>query len=160
MIHDIDIVLSLVNSELERVSACGLRLASASEDVANARLEFRNGCTASLTASRISEKKERRMRVFQKGSYITVDYLDPGVNIQKFKGDLREAADPSQSIALLEPEMDQAEPLKAELSAFADCILNDTVPLVTGRDGLRALQAEEEIMREIEKRNQRLKGKT
>ena len=69
------------------------------------------------------------------------------------------AADLSQAINCIEPKIDQVEPLKAELSAFADCILNDTVPLVTGRDGLRALQAAEEIMREIEKRNQRLKGK-
>ena len=160
MIHDIDIVLSLVNSELERVSACGLCLVSGSEDIANARLEFRNGCAASLTASRISGKKERQMRVFQKDSYITVDYLNPGVQIQKIKDGPRKAADPSQSIACIEPKIEQVESLKEELSSFADCILNDTVPLVTGRDGLRALQAAEEIMREIEKRNQKLKGKT
>ena len=87
MIHDIDIVLSLVNSELERVSAIGISLVSGSEDIANARLEFRNGCVANLTASRISDKKERQMRVFQKDAYITVDYLNPGVKIQKLKGD-------------------------------------------------------------------------
>jgi len=158
MIHDIDIVLSLVNSELERVSASGLCLVSGSEDIANARLEFRNGCAASLTASRISGKKERQMRVFQKDSYITVDYLNPGVQIQQIKDGPRKTADPSQSIAYIEPKIEQVESLKAELSSFAECILNDTVPLVTGRDGLRALQAAEEIMREIEKRNERLKA--
>ena len=159
MIHDIDIVLSLVDSELELVSAIGDSLASGSEDIANVRLEFKNGCVASLTASRISGKKERKMRFFQKDSYITVDFLNPGVKVHKLKGDPRGVSDLSQVMELIEPQIDKVEQLKAELGSFADCIINDTIPLVSGRDGLRALQVAEEIMGEIEKRNQRLKGK-
>lgn len=160
MIHDIDIVLSLVNSELERVSAIGYSLVSDREDIANARLEFKNGCVANLTASRISSKKERKMRLFQENSYVTVDFLNPGVKVHKLKGDPRRVSDLSQVMELIEPKIDKVEQLKAELGAFADCIINDTIPLVSGRDGLRALQVAEEIMGEIEKRNQRLKGKT
>lgn len=159
MIHDIDIVLTLVKSELERVSAAGLALVSGSEDIAHAQLEFKNGCVANLTASRISGKKERQMRVFQKDSYITVDYLNPGVSIHKLKGDPRGVSDLSQMVDCTEPKVDKTEQLKAELASFADCIINNAVPLVTGRDGLRALQVAEEIRGEIEKRNQRLKGK-
>ncbi|MBI5806749.1 Gfo/Idh/MocA family oxidoreductase [candidate division TA06 bacterium] len=160
MIHDIDIVLSLVNSELERVSAIGCSLVSGREDIANARLEFKNGCVANLTASRISGKKERKMRFFQKDSYVAVDFLNHGVRVHKLKGDPGGVSDLSQVMELIEPEIDQVEQLKAELGSFADCIINDTIPLVSGRDGLRALQVAEEIMEEIEKRNQRLKGKT
>ena len=160
MIHDIDIVLSLVNSELERVSAIGTSLVSGREDIANARLEFRNGCVASLTASRISGKKERRMRFFQEDSYISVDLLNPGVRVHRLKGDPRGVSDLSQAMELIEPKIDKVEQLKAELSAFVDCIIEDAVPVVTGQDGLRAMQAAEEIMAEIEKRNQRMKGKT
>ncbi|MDO9391078.1 MAG: Gfo/Idh/MocA family oxidoreductase [bacterium] len=159
MIHDIDIVLSLVNSELERVSAIGCSLVSDREDIANARLEFKNGCVANLTASRISGKKERKMRFFQKDSYITVDFLNHGVKFHKLKGDPRGVSDLSQVMELIEPQIDKVEQLKAELGSFADCIINDTIPLVSGRDGLRALQVAEEIMGEIEKRNQRLRGK-
>lgn len=160
MIHDIDIVLSFVDSELERVSAIGCSLVSGREDIANARMEFRNGCVANLTASRISNKKERRMRFFQEYSYVTVDFLNPGVRVHKLKGDPRGVSDTSQVMEIIEPKIGKVEQLKAELGSFADCISNDTIPLVSGRDGLRALQAAEEIMLEIEKRNHRLKGKT
>ncbi|MDO9026726.1 MAG: hypothetical protein Q7U87_02465, partial [bacterium] len=100
------------------------------------------------------------MRLFQSDSYIAVDFLNPGVRIHKLKGDPRGVSDLSQVVDIIEPKVDQVEQLKAELGAFADCIINDTIPLVTGRDGLLALQVAEEIMGEIEKRNQRLKGKT
>ncbi|MBI4727067.1 Gfo/Idh/MocA family oxidoreductase [candidate division TA06 bacterium] len=157
MIHDIDIILTFVHSELERVSAAGLSLVSGKEDIANARLEFRNGCLANLTASRISSKKERKARFFQLDSYISVDYLNPGVKICKLNGDPRGVSDLSKVVDCIEPEIAKTEQLKAELSSFADCILDGAVPLVTGQDGLRALQVAEKIMKEIKKRNERLK---
>jgi len=157
MIHDIDIVLNFVRSELERVTAIGLCLASGKEDIANAWLEFANGCLANLTASRISGKKERRARFYHADSFISVDYLTPGVKVLKLKGDPKGSLDPAKMVDCIEPEIDKTEQLKAELSSFADCILNNTEPLVTGNDGLRALRVAEEIMKEIEKRRERFK---
>lgn len=157
MIHDIDIVLNFVDSELERISAIGLSLVSPKEDIANARLEFRNGCVANLTASRISGKKERRTRFFQKDSYVSVDYLNPGVKVCKLKGDPKGVFDLTKMVEIIEPKIEPVEQLKAELSSFADCIINDTNPLVSGWNGLKALQVAEEIMKEIEKRNERFK---
>jgi predicted dehydrogenase len=158
MIHDIDIVLNFVSSELDRVSAIGASLVSDGVDIASARLEFKNGCVANLTASRISNKKERRMRLFQKDSYVTVDFLNPGVKVHKLKGDPRGVSGLSQVMELIEPNIDQVEQLKAELGSFADCIINDTIPLVSGRDGLRALRVAHRIMEEIEKRNRMFKN--
>ena len=152
MIHDIDIILSFFHSELERVSAIGSSLVSGNEDIANGRLEFKNGCVANLTASRISNKKERKMRIFQKDSYVTVDFLNPGVKVYKLKGPSKGMTDLSKMVDCLEPKIDKIEPLKAELAAFADCILNHTEPLITGQDGMRALKVAEAILNEIEKR--------
>jgi predicted dehydrogenase len=158
MIHDIDIVLNFVRSELERVTAIGASLVSGEVDIANARLEFANGCLANLTASRISGKKERRARFFQVGSYVSVDYLKPEAKVFKLLGGPKGVPDPSQLMECIEPKIEKAEPLKAELQAFVDCILNDAEPLVTGRDGLRALRVAHLILEEIEKRNKMFKN--
>jgi predicted dehydrogenase len=157
MIHDIDIILTLVRSELERVSAIGCSLLSQREDIANARLEFANGCVANITASRISAKKERKVRFFQRNAYISVDYLKPGIRVYRLNGEPKGAPDLSKLVDYSEPRLDQVEPLKAELSAFADCIIKDTQPAVTGQDGLRALRVAEQILQEIEKRKKIIK---
>jgi predicted dehydrogenase len=149
MIHDIDIILTLVRSDLERVSAIGYSLVSEREDIANARLEFANGCVANITASRISAKKERKVRFFQRNAYISVDYLKPEVKVYKLKGEPKGTLDLAKLIDYSEPRLDKVEPLKAELSAFIDCIDRNTEPVVTGQDGLRALKVAEQILKEI-----------
>jgi predicted dehydrogenase len=156
MIHDIDIILSFVRSEVEHISAIGFNPVSDKEDIANARLEFANGCVANVTASRISVKKERKARFFQRNAYINVDYMKPDVKVYKLKGDPKGMIDLATMVEYSEPRIDKTEPLKAELTAFVDCILNDTEPLVTGNDGLRALKVAEAILEDITRRKAKL----
>ncbi|MCU0606184.1 MAG: Gfo/Idh/MocA family oxidoreductase [Candidatus Edwardsbacteria bacterium] len=156
MIHDIDIVLSFVRSPVERISAIGFNPVSDREDIANARLEFANGCVANVTASRISVKKERKVRFFQRNAYINVDYMKPDVKVYTLKGDPKGVLDLAKMVEYAEPRIDKVEPLKAELTAFVDCILHDTEPLVTGDDGLRALVVAEAILEDIGRSKARL----
>jgi predicted dehydrogenase len=156
MIHDIDIILSFVRSEVERISAIGFNPVSDKEDIANARLEFANGCVANVTASRISVKKERKVRFFQRNAYISVDYMKPDVKVYRLTGDPKGVLDLATMVEYTEPKIDKVEPLKAELTAFVDCILHDTEPLVTGDDGLRALQVAQAILEDIGKRKTKL----
>jgi predicted dehydrogenase len=146
MIHDIDIILSFVRSGLERVSAIGFSLVSDREDIANARLEFANGCTANVTASRISTKKERKIRFFQRNAYVNVDYMKPGVKIYRLRGQPKGALELARMVDYREPRIDKTEPLKAELAAFVRCVAEGTEPLVTGEDGLRALEVAGRIL--------------
>jgi predicted dehydrogenase len=156
MIHDIDIILSFVRSEVEHISAIGFNPVSDKEDIANARLEFANGCVANVTASRISVKRERKVRFFQRNAYINVDYMKPDVKVYKLKGDPKGMLDLAKMVDYIEPRIDKVEPLKAELTAFVDCILKNTEPLITGNDGLRALQVAEAILEDIGKRRAKL----
>ncbi len=156
MIHDIDIILSFVRSGVERISAIGFNPVSDREDIANARLEFANGCVANVTASRISVKKERKVRFFQRNAYINVDYMKPDVKVYRLTGDPKGVLDLAKMVEYTEPRIDKVEPLKAELLAFVDCILHDTEPLVTGDDGLRALQVAEAILEDIGRRKLKL----
>jgi len=149
MIHDIDIILSFVRSPLKNVSAIGFNLVSEKEDIANARLEFTNGCVANVTASRISIKKERKIRFFQRNAYINVDYMKPEARVYKLKGDPKGILDLAKMVEYQELKIDKVEPLKAELSAFADCIMQNNDPLVSGHDGLMALKVAEEILAKI-----------
>lgn len=151
MIHDIDIILSFVRSPLKNISAIGFNLVSEKEDIANARLEFANGCVANVTASRISAKKERKIRFFQRNAYINVDYMKPEVKVYKLKGEPKGVLDLSKMVDYQELKLDKVEPLKAELSAFVDCVINGREPLVTGHDGLMALQVAGNILETIEK---------
>jgi predicted dehydrogenase len=159
MIHDIDIILSFVRSEVEHISAIGFNPVSDKEDIANARLEFANGCVANVTASRISVKRERKVRFFQRNAYISVDYMKPDVKVYTLKGDPKGVLDLAKMVDYTEPRIDKVEPLKAELTAFMDCILNNTEPLITGNDGLRALQVAEAILEDIGKRKAKLEIK-
>jgi predicted dehydrogenase len=151
MIHDIDIILSFVRSPLKNISAIGFNLVSEKEDIANARLEFANGCVANVTASRISAKKERKIRFFQRNAYINVDYMKPEARVYKLKGDPKGMLDLAKMVEYHELKIDKVEPLKAELSAFIDCVTGDSVPLVTGQDGLMALTVAGDILETIEK---------
>lgn len=131
MIHDIDIVLSLVPAGIREVRAVGIPVLSQKADIANARVEFEDGCVANFTASRVSFEKTRKLRFFQPHDYISIDYASQtGTMVSLRMGRVMERK--------LEPG--QQEPLKLELAAFAKCVETREKPLVSGEDGFRALQ--------------------
>ena len=150
MIHDIDIVLSLVKSPIKSVSASGISVISATPDIANARIEFENGCVANLTASRISLKTMRKTRFFQKDAYISVDFLEKKVEIVKMKDAPKELADfamilqnaegKKKQIYFENPKIETSNAILEELESFADAIENQTTPIVSLENGTKALE--------------------
>lgn len=150
MIHDIDAILSVVKSKVKEVSASGVSVISDTPDIANARLEFENGCVANLTASRISLKNMRKSRFFQKDAYISVDFLDKTCEVVKMKdapevpGDfdmiLQNAEGVRKQIYFESPEVEANNAILDELETFADAINNNTTPIVTLEDGTEALR--------------------
>jgi predicted dehydrogenase len=143
MIHDIDIVLSLVPAPVREVRAVGIPVLSAKADIANARVEFDDGCVANFTASRVSFEKTRKLRFFQPHDYISVDCAtQTGTMVSLRMGRVTERK--------LEPV--NQEPLMAELTAFVECVRNREKPAVTGEDGLRALELGMRINRAIAER--------
>ena len=156
MIHDIDIILSVVKSPVLSVHASGVSVISEAPDIANARIEFENGCVANLTASRISLKNMRKSRFFQKDAYISVDFLDKKVEVVKMKdapehpGDfdmvLQNAEGKSKQIYFKNPEITPNNAILDELETFADAIEGNTKPIVTLRDGTDALKLAHRII--------------
>ena len=156
MIHDIDIILSVVNSQVKNISASGVSVISETPDIANARIEFENGCIANLTASRISMKNMRKSRFFQKDAYISVDFLKKEVevvkmkNAQKHPGDfdmiLKNAEGVSKQIYFESPKISPNNAILDELESFSDAITNKTKPIVTLRDGADALRVAYQII--------------
>lgn len=150
MIHDIDIILSVVNSKVKQISASGVSVISDTPDIANARIEFVNGCVANLTASRISLKNMRKTRFFQKDAYISVDFLEKKCEVVKMKdapenpGDfdmiLQNAEGTKKQIYFDNPEIPSNNAILDELETFADAINNNTTPIVTLHDGTEALR--------------------
>lgn len=150
MIHDIDAILSVVNSEVKDIHASGVAVISNSPDIANARIEFENGCVANLTASRISLKNMRKSRFFQRDAYISVDFLEKKVEVVKMKdapdqpGDfdmiLENAEGVKKQIYFENPDIATNNAIMDELETFADAIVNDTVPVVTLKQGTNALK--------------------
>jgi len=150
MIHDIDIVLSLVKSPIKSVSASGVSVISATPDIANARIEFENGCVANLTASRISLKTMRKTRFFQKDAYISVDFLEKNVEIVKMKDAPKEHPDfamilqnaegKKKQIYFENPKIETSNAILEELESFADAIENQTTPIVSLENGSMALE--------------------
>lgn len=150
MIHDIDIILSVVKSKVKNVSASGVSVISDTPDIANARIEFENGCVANLTASRISLKNMRKSRFFQKDAYISVDFLEKKCEVVKMKdapqnpGDfdmiLQNAEGIKKQIYFDNPEVANNNAILDELESFADAINNNTTPIVTLHDGTEALR--------------------
>lgn len=130
MIHDIDIVLSLVPAAVREIRAVGIPILSQKADIANARVEFEDGCVANFTASRVSFEKTRKLRFFQPHDYISVDYAtQTGIMVSLRMGTVKERK--------LEPPHE--EPLKLELASFVDCVMTRGAPVVSGEEGLRAL---------------------
>ena len=150
MIHDIDIVLSLVKSPIKSVSASGVSVISSTPDIANARIEFENGCVANLTASRISLKMMRKTRFFQKDAYISVDFLEKNVEIVKMKDAPKELTDfamilqnaegKKKQIYFENPKIENSNAILEELESFADAIENQTTPIVSLENGTKALE--------------------
>ncbi|GAK50794.1 oxidoreductase domain protein [Candidatus Moduliflexus flocculans] len=148
MIHDIDVILSLVKSPVIKLDAVGVPVVTSKIDIANTRLEFACGCIANVTASRVSLKRERKMRIFQPDRYLSLDFQAQSLNVVDIQHAERRHDFP-QSRPLIIPyqvEIHKQEPLKAELLAFVECAHTGGMPVVSGRDGRNALSAAFQIL--------------
>ncbi|PXX23488.1 Gfo/Idh/MocA family protein [Arenibacter sp. ARW7G5Y1] len=162
MIHDIDAILSVVKSEVKQINASGVSVISNSPDIANARIEFQNGCVANLTASRISLKNMRKSRFFQKDAYIAVDFLEKKVEVVKMKdapekpGDfdmiLQNAEGVKKQIYFENPDIAINNAILDELETFADAINNNSVPVVSLEQGTQALKVALEVIASFQKK--------
>lgn len=157
MIHDIDIILSIVKSDVKSISASGVGVMTETPDIANVRIEFDNGCVANLTSSRISMKKMRKIRLFQKDSYIGIDFLNKKTEIIKLKEpqdsnvfafDI-ETPSGKKTIAMANPIVPEVNAIKRELEEFRDAILNNTKTVVSEMDGLTAMDVAHQILEKI-----------
>jgi predicted dehydrogenase len=162
MIHDIDIILSLVKAEVKNIEASGVAVVSDTIDIANARIQFNNGAVANVTASRISQKKMRKMRIFQRDNYIALDFIT-GVSEVYRLIPLNEKANSAaisfgeigigerkKRVVYEQPEIKEVNALKYELELFVDSVLNDKKPVVSGIDGLKALKVADIILKKID----------
>ena len=157
MIHDIDIILSIVDSEVRNIFASGVAVMTETPDIANVRIEFNNGCVANLTSSRISMKKMRKLRMFQKDSYIAIDFLEKKTEIIKLRqpGDTNvfafdiETPGGKKTIAVANPIIKDANAIKLELESFVDSIINNKPTMVTEMDGFLAMEVAHQILEKI-----------
>lgn len=168
MIHDIDIILHITGSRVKKFDAVGVNVISDKEDIANVRIQFMNGCVANVTASRVSLTPMRKMRLFSEDSYISIDYQkkdaliykkSPELTLKKLNisgMDVSTIADLKSYVFgdLLKIEhikMDDDEPLKKELESFVKCVIERNEPIVSGEEGLKAIEVANDILHEIEK---------
>ena len=157
MIHDIDIILSIVKSNVKTISASGVAVMTETPDIANVRIEFHNGCVANLTSSRISMKKMRKMRIFQKDAYIGIDFLNKKTEVIKLKDENDANAftfdmdTPSgkRTIAVANPPVPEVNAIKKELEEFVSAITHNTKTIVSEIDGLMAMDVAHQILRKI-----------
>lgn len=168
MIHDIDLILSLVQSPVTRIDANGVAVVSDSEDIANARLQFENGCVANVTASRISQNKMRKMRLFQQDAYISIDFSQGLAEVFRLVDEDDSSVTPTMMLGKIDqghrkrvivyeqPQVKEVNALKYELELFLRSVQTGTPPPVTGKDGLQALVVAEEILRIIKSQNARI----
>jgi predicted dehydrogenase len=147
MIHDIDLVLQLAGSEIASIDAVGTPVFSEEIDIANARIRFTNGCVANATASRVSLKTERKLRIFQDDAYLSMDLQQKILTVIRKRSDAPAAGELPVSIE--EQSFEQGDALKAEIDAFLECIATGATPKVTGEHGLRALEAALRISAEV-----------
>ena len=160
MIHDIDIILNLVKSDVKHISASGVAVLTDTPDIANVRMEFNNGCVANLTSSRISMRKMRKLRMFQKDSYIAIDFLEKKTEIIKLKQPEDtdafsfDIATPNgaKTIAVASPVVQDANAIKLELEAFKDSIVNNKPTVVSEIDGFLAMEVAHQILSKISHR--------
>lgn len=162
MVHDIDIVLSVVKANVRHISASGVTIVSNTPDIANARIEFDNGCVANLTASRISLKQMRKMRLFQQDAYISIDFLNKESQVFRlydYDGEdspggyvINPGGEFGQKVIRFEtPLVKSTNAIKMELELFYDSIVKDTEPPVSVMDGYRAIQVAHRILEQVEK---------
>ena len=159
MIHDIDIILHLIKSNVSYISANGVSVLSDTPDIANVRIEFDNGCVANLTSSRISMKKMRKMRLFQKDAYIGIDFLEKKTEIisqnattdkNVFTFDI-DTGKGKKTVAIANPLVEDVNAMKEELTAFKNSIIHNTDIAVTVLDGFRAMEVAHQILEKINK---------
>jgi predicted dehydrogenase len=157
MIHDIDIVLKLVKSDVKNISASGVAVMTETPDIANVRIEFNNGCVANLTSSRISMKKMRKMRLFQKDAYIGIDFLERKTEIIKLKSeednnafsfDIETPAG-NKTLAIINPSTQPLNAIKEELQSFVDAVIQNKNTVVNEIDGLLAMEVAHKILEKI-----------
>ena len=157
MIHDIDIILSLVKSDVKSISASGVAVMTDTPDIANVRIEFNNGCVANLTSSRISMKKMRKVRLFQKDAYIGIDLLEKKTEIIKLKQpedvdvfsfDI-DTPNGKKTIAIANPSIEPLNAIKLELESFVDAIVNNKPTVVSEIDGYLAMEVAHKILDKI-----------
>jgi len=146
MIHDIDIVLYLVRSAVKNIDAIGGSVLSQNEDIANARINFQNGCVANISASRVSLEKFRKIRIFQKDVYISLDYVNQSLKIYQKKG---KEVKSMKDMMILRPQLQKTDPLREELTHFIQCVRKNRKPLVSGKHGRDALEIALEILKKI-----------
>ena len=157
MIHDIDIILSLVKSDVKSIAASGVAVMTETPDIANVRIEFNNGCVANLTSSRISMKKMRKMRLFQKDAYIGIDFLEKKTEIIKLKHpddsnvfsfDI-DTPNGKKTIAIATPVIEPLNAIKLELESFVDAIINNKPTVISEIDGFLAMEVAHQILEKI-----------
>ncbi len=148
MIHDLDIVLFLVQDKVKDLEAYGTSIFSKHEDIVKVRLKFENGCVADISASRVTHGKYRKLRIFQPDAYISVDYTTQRFRIYKKK---TPEAKSMQDIEIISPKTERMEPLKQEIIHFIDCIKTGKSPLVSGQHGRDALELALEILKKLKK---------
>ena len=153
MIHDLDVVLAFVNSPVKEIRAVGLPILSGKVDIANVRLEFESGCVANFTASRVSTERVRKLRFFQPGQYVSVDYERQDVLVFSVGATTGLPAQPSVNpqIQMSKPAVSEEEPLQAEIKAFLDSVRTRSQPLVSLEEGRRALELALAILAEIQR---------
>ena len=167
MVHDIDILLTIVKSPVSHISASGVSIVSSTPDIANARIEFENGAVANLTASRLSLKNMRKTRIFQRDAYITVDFLEKKTEIFRISDTVDESNPLSATINLADgserqitfqmPEIIPINAIKTELESFSDAIMHNTQPAVTIDDGINVLKLAYQILAAVENSTAKVK---
>lgn len=164
MIHDIDLILNLVNSPVTSIDANGAAIITDKIDIANARIKFENGCVANVTASRISQSKMRKMRIFQRSAYISIDFIQNSSEVFQIRdvNDRKESLleiplDDNRKIVYEKASVESTNPIKEELNSFINSIVNDTTPVVTLSQGVTALKVAANILAAVEESLNNLK---
>ena len=173
MIHDLDLILALVKSEPVNIEASGVGVISNNIDIANARIQFKNGCVANVTASRISTKKMRKMRIFQPEAYISLDFIDGFSEIYYMSGEHQksfqdgtlafslgqiDSGDGKKAIKYNKLQRTGVNPLKYELTSFVESIAAGIPPIVSGEEGLAALKLANQVIKKIEEHTRQVSG--
>ena len=150
MIHDLDLISFLVGEKVSSLEAVGVAVVSGEVDIANARLRFEGGCTANVTASRVSLKRERKLRIFQEDAYVSVDFDGRQVRVVRRKPGSRAAERPMDGISVEETALESGDPLAVEIADFIDCVALSRRPTVGAREGMEALELAERVMESME----------